>query len=165
MHPCRQGYGYELQGGAHIYRDGALHIRHRRASCLAHSTGRDEIHDRDCTSRPPISSELGASRILRWYPSSLGSIRLLWRNRPSLRPARILRRVYGGTIRRVMQRNKEFVQAHNRPSRACCFASIAYRATFAGEVAAGFVRRISFSLKLVCRTRLDRDFRTWGGSA
>jgi hypothetical protein len=36
-----KGYGYELEGGAHAYRNGRIHIRHRRVSCLAHSTGRD----------------------------------------------------------------------------------------------------------------------------
>jgi hypothetical protein len=36
-----KGYGYELKGGAHVCRDGWFHIRHRRASCLAHLTGRD----------------------------------------------------------------------------------------------------------------------------
>jgi hypothetical protein len=35
-----KGYGDELKGGAHICVDGGLH-RNRRASCLAHSTGRD----------------------------------------------------------------------------------------------------------------------------
>jgi hypothetical protein len=31
-----KGYGYELKGGAHACFDGCFHIRHRRASCLAH---------------------------------------------------------------------------------------------------------------------------------
>jgi hypothetical protein len=36
-----EGCGDELKGGAHICGEGGLHIRYRRASCLAHSTGRD----------------------------------------------------------------------------------------------------------------------------
>ena len=69
-----KGCGYELKGGAHVCRDGGLHLRHHRASCLAHSTGRDVKADTNCTSRPLISQELGAFRILRWSPSSLSSI-------------------------------------------------------------------------------------------
>jgi len=36
-----KGYGEESKGEAHICGDGGLHTRNRRASCLAHSTGRD----------------------------------------------------------------------------------------------------------------------------
>src|SRR6266705_506827 len=88
-----------------------------------------------------------------------------WSGRDVLARTRIVparRRASVGTERLVTQRNKGFVQMHNLPNRECWFASIAYRAYTHGKVAAGFVRRSCFSLKLVCRTRLDRDVRIWG---
>src|SRR3981189_2846630 len=49
---------------------------------------------------------------------------------------------------------------HNSLNPSCYFASIALDSP--DRVATGFVRRSCFSLYLVCRTRLDRDFRTSG---
>jgi hypothetical protein len=46
-------------GGAYAYVDGWLHTRHRRAFCLALSTGRDVTQDTEYTLRPLVSPELG----------------------------------------------------------------------------------------------------------
>src|SRR6266403_1608633 len=67
-----------------------------------------------------------------------------------------------GTNRLVTQCNKRCAGAEfTHPCVHFCF----YRAKLTMQVATGFVRRSLFSLNLVCRTRLDRDFRTWGGYA
>jgi hypothetical protein len=50
-----KGIGYALKGGAHIFRDGGLHLRHRRPYCLAHSAGRD-VKLKGCASRPVIGA-------------------------------------------------------------------------------------------------------------
>ena len=55
-----KGCGYESRGEARVCRDGELHFRHRRASCLAHSTGRDVKLDIEDWSRPLIPGARGA---------------------------------------------------------------------------------------------------------
>ena len=156
-----KGYGYELKGGAHVCRDGGLHPP---SSCLLprpfNRSRRQYMTQRTRHDRNLIGT--GGVRISRWYASSLASRgvcrSLVWR-------------VLSAMPRRPASINRHQMVCDAAQQTICadaielCVLSRLNRAKLTSQVATGFVRRSSFSLNLVCRSRLDRDFRTWGGYA
>src|SRR4029077_19529485 len=111
-----EGCGYELTGGAHNLSDGGLHVRRRRASCLAHSTGRD-VNTRH---KPGLT----------WYPSRPASI-AQWNSIPRPDPARLsptpragAHQSFGDATQQTMCADAQFTTCFRRGKLIAPFATV-----------------------------------------